>query len=348
MRKGIIYVCVNMFDGRRYIGQTVQGFDKRKNDHIKDAENGSTFYFHRAIRKFGKENFIWSILEKNVKQIELNDREKYYISKYKTNNPQNGYNMTDGGNASYNSILSDEDVKEIKRLLKTTDMLMSDIAKLYNINGSNISDINCGETYFDYSENYPLRVNKYSHNLTKEKVFEIYELLKLGKSFKTISKLYGISITNVSNINLGKIHRFLDDTDYPINNKTYTHLGEETIKDIVYLLTTTNLSHKEIGDRLGITRESIKNVNSGYYNKSILEKLGYTNFPIRALKTKSDEHRNKIINIIKSIVNTNKPLVNIANEFDVSKNVVGNINRGVSYADIAMELGYNSYPLRQK
>ena len=47
MRKGVIYVCVNMFDGRRYIGQTTQSFEIRKKKHLQDVSNNSQLYFHQ-------------------------------------------------------------------------------------------------------------------------------------------------------------------------------------------------------------------------------------------------------------------------------------------------------------
>ena len=70
MRKGIIYVCINLFDGRRYIGKTLQEFSRRKADHIQEAINkNSELYFHRALRKFGIDNFVWSIIESNIVSV---------------------------------------------------------------------------------------------------------------------------------------------------------------------------------------------------------------------------------------------------------------------------------------
>ena len=349
MRKGIIYVCINLFDGKRYIGKTLQSFTKRKFEHIYDAmESDSQLFFHRALRRFGSDNFVWSILESHVHESVIDEREQFYIKKYKTNNPHNGYNMTAGGNSSYNSTLSKEAVAEIKHLLKTTDTLMGDIAKLYGIDRGSISDINCGETHFSVDEEYPLRTTKWSKDLTKKQVFEIYDLIKLGKSYTTISKMYGVSVTNISNISLGKIHRYLDDTEYPLNKKAYVHLDFWTVASVVDLLKSTSLTDKEIAEKLCISRRSVNNINRGVYNLEKLRELGIDTFPIRIPKLKTVEYKDTIVNVINDIVNTNETLVSIARKYNLTPSVVGNINRGLSYKKEAIELGYNSYPLRPK
>lgn len=349
MRKGIIYVCINLFDGKRYIGKTLQSFTKRQANHIYDAmESDSQLFFHRALRKFGADNFVWSILESHVPESIIDEREQFYIKKYKTNNPHNGYNMTAGGNSSYNSVLSREDVAQIKHLLKTTDTLMGDIAKLYGIDRCSISDINCGETHYSVDEEYPLRVTKWSRDLTKKQVFEIYDLLRLGKSYTTIAKMYGVSVTNISNISLGKIHRYLDDTDYPLNKKAYVQLDRRTIASIVDMLKNTSLNDKEIADSLGISRKRVNNINLGTHNLDKLRELGIEVFPIRIPKSKTDDYKNTISNIIIDIVSTKDSLVSIAKKHNVSCHTVGNINRGISHVKEVNKLGYNSFPLRHK
>ena len=52
--------------------------------------------FHAAIRKYGKDNFVWEVLDKVMFSDLLIDLEKFYISKYNCMAP-NGYNMTAGG-----------------------------------------------------------------------------------------------------------------------------------------------------------------------------------------------------------------------------------------------------------
>lgn len=91
-----IYKFTNKINGKVYIGQSVN-IERRYYDHLKrdDSKN----YFHRAIKKYGKDNFLFEILEEYSEE-NLNDREKYYIAKYNNNNRKLGYNSTSGGDGA--------------------------------------------------------------------------------------------------------------------------------------------------------------------------------------------------------------------------------------------------------
>lgn len=99
-RKGIIY-CATSPDGKKYIGRTIQGLNIRKSKHIKRANEGSSLYFHNAIRKY-RDEINWEILEEynsdNRKELidKLNEREIFLIESLETLYPD-GYNLTIGG-----------------------------------------------------------------------------------------------------------------------------------------------------------------------------------------------------------------------------------------------------------
>jgi len=94
--KNIIYKVTNVINGKVYIGETVN-FRKRKNEHKYQAlKLKSSYYFHRALRKYGFENFKWKMIDYALSKEILSEMEKYYIKKLKTKVP-NGYNLTDGG-----------------------------------------------------------------------------------------------------------------------------------------------------------------------------------------------------------------------------------------------------------
>lgn len=88
---GVIYKSTCIKTGKSYIGQTRRSLDQRKKQHECSLDN---YYFHRAIQKHGKENFVWSIIEECDDAL-LNEREKYWIQKY--DSYKNGYNSTLGG-----------------------------------------------------------------------------------------------------------------------------------------------------------------------------------------------------------------------------------------------------------
>lgn len=95
----IIYKAVNKINNKIYVGKTIRSLKDRKKDHHKKSEwkRNSNSVLYKAIRKYGKENFEWSIVEECDSIEELSEREKYYIKKLKSLISQNGYNMTTGG-----------------------------------------------------------------------------------------------------------------------------------------------------------------------------------------------------------------------------------------------------------
>lgn len=91
-----IYKITNKINNKVYIGQTNISLKKRLIGHIKDNRRKNN-YFHNAIKKYGQNNFIIEHIEYCQNQQELNEREKYWIKYYKSNNKNFGYNSTDGG-----------------------------------------------------------------------------------------------------------------------------------------------------------------------------------------------------------------------------------------------------------
>lgn len=84
---------------KSYIGYTKNTMEIRYRGHCKSAEKGSDCRFHKAIRKYGKENFISEIIHDNILTIEeAKILEKKYIIEFNTlGRNSDGYNMTPGG-----------------------------------------------------------------------------------------------------------------------------------------------------------------------------------------------------------------------------------------------------------
>ena len=95
---GIIYKVTNKINNKIYIGQTINSLTRRKTNHYAAARTKKdTLFFHKAIRKYGKDNFIWEVLKQADTREELNELECFYIKQYNSNNSEYGYNMTAGG-----------------------------------------------------------------------------------------------------------------------------------------------------------------------------------------------------------------------------------------------------------
>ncbi len=100
MRTYYVYKATNKLNGKLYIGCTCD-FNTRVWQHLRCYEKEDCA-FHRAIQYYGKENFVFEVIEKTTSECESVELEKKYIKEFNTRFP-NGYNMNDGGVGGHNS-----------------------------------------------------------------------------------------------------------------------------------------------------------------------------------------------------------------------------------------------------
>ena len=105
----IIYKATNTLNDKSYIGKTVRSLHLRKGQHLRSNE---TTHFHRALRKYGKDMFDWSVIKETKTEKELDNQEIKFIKEYDTY--KNGYNSTIGGdNGTY--VMSEEHKKNLSK-----------------------------------------------------------------------------------------------------------------------------------------------------------------------------------------------------------------------------------------
>lgn len=101
--------------GKTYIGQTGQAFEVRMSGHKSAAadleKTDGCRHLNSAIRLYGWDNMIKEIIETNIPEESIDERECYFIALYKAMTPE-GYNLTTGG--SKNKHLSEE-TKSLQR-----------------------------------------------------------------------------------------------------------------------------------------------------------------------------------------------------------------------------------------
>ena len=89
----IIYQITNEVNGKFYIGKTTKTIEERFREHLYESRyerNGS--YLYKSMRKYGTEHYTIKIIECQVDETNLDERERYWIEKL---NPH--YNLTEGG-----------------------------------------------------------------------------------------------------------------------------------------------------------------------------------------------------------------------------------------------------------
>lgn len=83
---GIIYRAYDS-EGKSYIGQTTRELEVRRKEHESSKDNK---IFHKALRERGLDAFKWEVLEENIPEDQLLEREKYWSKVF--DSQLNGYN----------------------------------------------------------------------------------------------------------------------------------------------------------------------------------------------------------------------------------------------------------------
>lgn len=100
-----VYLITNLINNKKYVGQTINSARLRWSTHKYHTNSNCQFHLHRAIRKYGIENFEFEVIDSNINSIDdLNEAESYWIAHYDTFMGE-GYNLTSGGG---NFIMSEE------------------------------------------------------------------------------------------------------------------------------------------------------------------------------------------------------------------------------------------------
>ncbi len=94
-----LYLLANTVNEKKYVGITTQAVPTRWRDHLAKARGSGRTAIAHAIRKYGKEAFIITVLGEAAAWEELCAMEQAAIAKYQTFGPL-GYNLTHGGDGT--------------------------------------------------------------------------------------------------------------------------------------------------------------------------------------------------------------------------------------------------------
>ena len=192
---GFIYKITNKLNNKVYIGQTIQKPIERFYQHCakKCDKYILNMVIHKAIFKYGKDNFTFEVIEEVPKQ-QLNEREEYWIKYY--NSYTDGYNSTKGGQKG-NKPFKNIDNKAIIEQYQQGKSLRT-IGKIFNIDKATVKSILI-------RNNIKLRTTR-TYKLSQEDRANIILDIKQGLSRNTIVSKWNISKSYLSQlINIIKI-----------------------------------------------------------------------------------------------------------------------------------------------
>ena len=239
----LIYKITNKINNKIYIGLTKTGLELRWKKHLQASFSNrpDNSIFHKAIRKYGIDNFDKEILIDGLSLEEAYEKEKYYIQYFQSYDRTIGYNMTLGGeNAIQNigenngmSIATNAQRFAAIDLLINSDLSQLEIAQVIGYPGKTeramrgfISDLNNGKTFKQPDLNYPLRTKKIMANgrrnanaLSDNDIQEIINLLETTDySYTKIETITGHNRHLISNIDHCKIYKELHNHEGRIRN----------------------------------------------------------------------------------------------------------------------------------
>lgn len=114
-KRYIVYCHTNKISTKKYIGITCQKPNKR-------WQNGNGYktqpQFWRAIQKYGWEEFTHEILFSDLTKEEAEAKEVELIAKWRTNQPEYGYNSTTGGEGVHGYVITNEYLQNLRNSVK--------------------------------------------------------------------------------------------------------------------------------------------------------------------------------------------------------------------------------------
>ena len=188
-------------------------------------------------------------------------------------------------------------------------------------------------------------VNNSASKISQEDLDNIILLLQEKKTNTYIAQIYNLHPDTIGRINQGT-HYYNNKLKYPIRpecgiveyKEKYNSFSNEQLDLALFLLSTTNLTRKEIAEKTQISIYTLSNLNMGKH--PYCKEINMV-FPIRISKKTNPLSQEEILEIKKSLLNPNLSIQDIANRFNCSRDTIGDINQGKRYRQDG-----ETYPIR--
>lgn len=186
-----VYCIENKLNGKKYIGKAHLPL-RRWASHISVSKKESKYqkYLHRAIAKYGVDNFWFRCIDFELTEGRALSQESYWIKFFDTTNPTKGYNLTLGGEGKSGYKHTEE-----------TRKMLSELAQ------NRVKEANpfFGKSHTDKSK---ILIKKAKSKLSSADIeYLIYSYKNDKKSVKFLAKELKISVSHAYDLIRGKYPR---------------------------------------------------------------------------------------------------------------------------------------------
>lgn len=249
-----IYLIENLVNNKKYVGQS-KNILARWSGHRCDSKT-KDLPLYRAMRKYGLENFKFSILEE-CSISELANKEDYWMHYYDCFIPK-GYNYNIA-ETHFTNLAIPEKYRKIIADIKYSDKLLKDIAAENGLQKDAITMINRGKSWRVEGETYPLRghdeipldwiVALIKDNYTIGEIADYFETtsptikgilytngLRVKDLREPLSSSRRIKLTNLSTNESWSFRKKLDAAEWMHNNVNSNATAQSHLSTLTYHL----------------------------------------------------------------------------------------------------------------
>ena len=278
-----IYTITNIKNGKLYVGSS-KNIYRRWKDHknmLRRNEHHSQ-HLQAAWNKYGKDNFIFEVIEK-CKEEDLLIREQYYIDLYCSFDSYFGYNESEfagrptmtveqreyyakiaseklKGEGSWCNIYSEKQIIKLIEDLKTGEYSYKQLSDKHNISYDIVASVACHGTWGYLTKNIsfpkPKKSSRDNVKLTENDVDKIINMILSGECNKKISEIYNVHPHTIADIRNHKT--WIDKTKdlvFPKSPKSKAYDRKYKLKEqVLNLRNEFGYTYKEIAEKLGISK----------------------------------------------------------------------------------------------
>lgn len=278
-----VYKITNKINNKCYIGITnniAKRFSYHKRPRLTEDCKEYNKPLYAAFRKYGIDNFEFSVIDYNLSVEEANNREIALIKEYKSLTHEHGYNIREGGNLSGNTARGENHYfsklteEQVKAIINARDTLHIRPIKVYEdykdiISYDTFEHIWLGHSWkhlqpeiIEFTK-YATRVGEEASNakLTEEQALDIIAKRDSGEySIQEVYKLYShiLVFSSFQDIWSGRSWKHLQPEVITSKVHGRAYLTPEQVRHIRTLKGTKPYS--DIGKDYGVPASTISNI----------------------------------------------------------------------------------------